>query len=170
MPILVPQETGNEIAQRIFQQSLDSSEIPSGWKMASKVPIFKKGNKTKLRNYLPVSLTAAVSKMLEYIIVAQIMDHLDEQKILHTNQHRFRAQHSYESQLLFPTDVITRNMSQGRQVDMVILDLKKAFIKSVLGKCHIIAFGIQHFNGLPCSGVNEVNRSLWMVKPLSLPK
>ena len=45
MPILEFQETASEIVPillRIFQQSLASSEIPSDWKMANIVPIFKK--------------------------------------------------------------------------------------------------------------------------------
>lgn len=45
MPILALQETVNEIApvlQSIFQQSLNESKIPSDWKKANIVPIFKK--------------------------------------------------------------------------------------------------------------------------------
>ena len=44
--------------------------------MANIVSIFKKGDRTKPGNYRPVSLAAVVSKMLEHIAVAQIMDHL----------------------------------------------------------------------------------------------
>ena len=68
MPILVLQETVNEIApvlQSLFQQSPNESKIPSDWKKANIVPIFKKGDRTKPSNYRPVSLTAVVSKMLE---------------------------------------------------------------------------------------------------------
>ena len=48
------------------------------------VPIFKKGSRFKPENYRPVSLTVVISKMLEHIIVSQIMDHLDSQNILRT--------------------------------------------------------------------------------------
>ena len=132
MPILVLQETAKEIApvlQSLFQQSLNESKIPSDWKKASIVPIFKKGDRTKPSNYRPVSLTAVVSKMLEHIVVAQIMDHLDSQNILHENQHGFRARHSCESQLLLTTDDIARSLNQSYQVDMGILDFAKAFDK-----------------------------------------
>ena len=132
MPILVLKETSNEIApilQHIFQKSLNTGEIPSDWKNANIVPIFKKGDRTKPANYRPVSLTAVVSKMLEHIVVAQIMDHLDRNNILHENQHGFRAHRSCESQLLLTTDDINRSINQGRQVDMGILDFAKAFDK-----------------------------------------
>lgn len=132
MPILALQETVNEIApvlQSIFQQSLNESKIPLDWKKANIVPIFKKGDRTKPSNYRPVSLTAVVSKMLEHIVVAQIMDHLDRYNILHENQHGFRSRRSCESQLLLTTDDITKSINQGHQVDMGILDFAKAFDK-----------------------------------------
>ena len=109
MPILVLKETSNEITpilQYIFQKSLNTGEIPSDWKKCQHCTIFKKGDRTKPANYRPVSLTAVVSKMLEHIVVAQIMDHLDRNNILHENQHRFRAHRSCESQLLLTTDDI----------------------------------------------------------------
>jgi fructose-1,6-bisphosphatase/inositol monophosphatase family enzyme len=57
---------------------------------------FKKGHRSKLSNYRPVSLTSVASKILEHIIVSQIMDHLDNQNILNENQHGFRAKRSCE--------------------------------------------------------------------------
>ena len=48
----------------IYQQSIDSGAIPSDWKNANVVPIFKKGDRTKPENYRPDSLTAVVSEMM----------------------------------------------------------------------------------------------------------
>ena len=89
----------------------------------------KKGNRCKPENYRPVSLTVVISKMLEHIIVSQIMNHLDSQNILHENQHGFRAKSSCESQLLMTTDDISKSLNSGKQVDMAILDFSKAFDK-----------------------------------------
>jgi hypothetical protein len=132
MPIITLKETVSEISpvlQSLFQQSLDTHEIPSDWKLANIVPIYKKGDRTKPSNYRPVSLTAVASKMLEHIVVSQIMNHLDHNNILHENQHGFRTGRSCETQLLLSTDDITRHMNQGYQVDMAILDFAKAFDK-----------------------------------------
>ncbi len=132
MPIKVIKETEDIIAPiltSLYQQSLDTSEIPSDWKEANIVPIYKKSDRSKPANYRPVSLTAVASKMLEHIVVSQIMDHLDNNKILNENQHGFRAKRSCETQLLMTTDDITRNMDNGTQVDMAILDFAKAFDK-----------------------------------------
>ena len=89
------------------------------------VPIFKKGSRFKPENYRPVSLTVVISKMLEHIIVSQIMVHLDSQNILHENQHGFGAKRSCESQLLMTTDDISKSMNSGNQVDMAILSRKR---------------------------------------------
>jgi len=132
MPIIALKETASEIApilQSLFQQSLDTHEVPNDWKQANIVPIFKKGDRTKPSNYRPVSLTAVASKMLEHIVVSAIMDHLDTNNILHENQHGFRTRRSCETQLLLSTDDITNLMNQGLQVDMAILDFAKAFDK-----------------------------------------
>ena len=132
IPITILKKTAiaiTPVLSFIFQQSLDTGEIPQDWKNANVVPIFKKGDRTKPENYRPVSLTAVISKMLEHIIVSQIMDHLDRQNILHENQHGFRAKRSCESQLLMTSDDIARQLNQGNQVDMAILDFSKAFDK-----------------------------------------
>ena len=94
-------------------------------KKANIVPIFKKGDRTKPTNYGPVSLTAVVSKTLEHIVVAQIMDNLDH----HEKQHGFRSRQYCESQLLLKTNDITWRMNQSHQVNMAILVFAKAFDK-----------------------------------------
>ena len=73
--------------------------------------------------------TAVVSKMLEHLVVSQIMKHLDGNNILHENQNGFRAKRLCESQLLLTTDEISKYMNQGLQLDMAILDFAKAFDK-----------------------------------------
>ena len=47
IPVFFLKETANEIAPilaQIFQSSLDQGELPSDWKTANIIPIFKKGN------------------------------------------------------------------------------------------------------------------------------
>ena len=129
IPIKVLKQFSTEhapILTSIFHQSLSSGEIPLDWKHANVVPIFKKGKRSKPENYRPVSLTVVFSKMLEHIIVSQIMDHLDSQNILHENQHGFRAKRSCESQLM-TTDDISKSLNSGKQVDMAKQDFSKAF-------------------------------------------
>ena len=132
VPVRILKETANiitPILTKIYQQSIDTGQIPEDWKHANIVPIFKKGDRSKPSNYRPVSLTSVASKILEHIIVSQIMEHLDNQNILNENQHGFRAKRSCESQLLMTTNDITKWMNNNIQVDIAILDFAKAFDK-----------------------------------------
>ena len=101
-------ETVETIPQCIFQFSLNTGVVPADWKTANVVPIFKKRDRSKPANYRPVSLTSEISKMLEHIVVSNIMRHLDSNNILNDNQNGFRRKRSCETQLLLTTDGLSK--------------------------------------------------------------
>ena len=125
-------ETAPEISPiltHIFNQSLQSGVLPSDWKEAHIVPVFKKGDKTKAENYRSISLTSIACKTLEHIVVSSIMKHLDAYSILSSCQHGFRRNHSCETQLLLLTQDLSHSYKRKKQVDMIMLDFSKAFDK-----------------------------------------
>ncbi len=100
--------------------------VPSEWSKAFVSPIYKKGEKFVASNYRPVSLTCIACKVLEHIVVSNILDHLDKYNILVDNQHGFRARRSCETQLVcFVQDLV--QSIQHSQVDIAIMDFSKAF-------------------------------------------
>ena len=62
----------------IFRKSLDEGNLPMDWKVATVIPIHKKGNKKQPGNYRPVSLTSVVGKLMESIVRDNIVDHMME--------------------------------------------------------------------------------------------
>lgn len=52
----------------IFQESVNTGQIPKVWKDARVTPLFKKGQKSDPGNYRPVSLTSIVCKCFEKIL------------------------------------------------------------------------------------------------------
>ena len=97
IPPIVLKELSNQIApilQIIFQISLTTGPVPYDWKEANVAPIFKKGDKHKPSNYRSVSLTCIALKIMEYIIVSNLMKHHEIQKIPFPLQHGFRRNHS----------------------------------------------------------------------------
>lgn len=114
---------------KLYQISLDRGLVPDDWKKANIVPVFKKGEKHMASNYRPVSLTSIACKLLEHIVHSSIMDHFDHHQVLCDEQHGFRVKRSCESQLLITIDDITRNMEEGDQTDIILLDFAKAFDK-----------------------------------------
>ena len=78
----------------LFQQSIDTGEIPKEWSLANICPLFKKSDKSLASNYRPVSLTCVPCKLLEHIVCSNIMAHLEEYELLSDRQHAFRKGHS----------------------------------------------------------------------------
>ena len=117
------------ILTRLYQYSLDNGEVPTDWKNAHIVPVFKKGEKHLPSNYRQVSLTSIVCKVLEHIVHSSVMNHFDRHKILTDNQHSFRAKISCESQLITTIQKIASTMSSKGQADVILLDFAKAFDK-----------------------------------------
>ena len=56
------------IFAHLFQQSIDSGDIPKEWTLANISPLFKKGDISLACNYRPVSLTCVPCKLLEHIV------------------------------------------------------------------------------------------------------
>ena len=115
------------ILQVIFQQSLDTGVVPSDWKQANVVAVYKKGDKNTAANYRPVSLTSISCKTLEHLVFSSIMAHVDTHKILNHFQHGFRKQHSCETQLVNTVEDLARSLEERQQLDLLILDFSKAF-------------------------------------------
>ena len=115
------------IFAHLFQQSIDSGDIPEEWTLANISPLFKKGDRSLACNYRPVSLTCVPCKLLEHIVCSNIMAHLDEHKLLSDKQHAFRKWHSCETQLATVINDWAKILDNKGQVDTFILDFEKAF-------------------------------------------
>ena len=59
----------------IYQRSLLTGEVPKDWRLASVIPIYKKGCREDLGCYRPVSLTWVSGKIMEQIVLREIMRH-----------------------------------------------------------------------------------------------
>ena len=111
----------------LFQQSLDTGEIPKEWSLANIWPLFKKCDGSLACNYRPVSLTCVPCKLLEHTVCSNIMAHLDEYKLLSDRQHAFRKGHSCETQLTTVINDWAKILDNRGQGDTFILDFEKAF-------------------------------------------
>ena len=130
----------------IFQSSVDTGSLPVDWKYVHVTPVFKQREQYDPANYRPVSLTSVCCKVLEHILTITIMDHLERNNILCSQQHEFRKKRSFKTQFLeFADELIEngiiinmivgilgkkkKNLAHGQQTDTLIMDFAKAFSK-----------------------------------------
>jgi len=94
----------NEISNRIIKLSapfiicnavLSTRIFPYRLKYAIVKLVYKKGNKQEISNYRPISLTS-FSKIIEKLIYARLLAHIDKTSILVCEQYGFRTHSSTE--------------------------------------------------------------------------
>jgi len=125
-------ELRNELAKplsELFNKSLHAGYVPTDWKRANVIPIFKKGNKQNKENYRPVSLTSIICKLLEIIIKEHITNFLDSNDLINSSQHGFMSGKSCLSNLLDFFEIVSSEVDRGNSVDVIFLDFSKAFDK-----------------------------------------
>ena len=94
----------------IMKSSFDTGIVPDNWRTANVRPIFKKGNRNKVENFRPVSLTSQIGKLFETIMCDSIVDHLEQNGLIKSSQHGFRKGESCLSNLLRFLDGVTRSL------------------------------------------------------------
>ncbi|CAB4035087.1 Hypothetical predicted protein [Paramuricea clavata] len=122
--------TANQITlslTRLFNKSLQVGVVPDEWKLANVVPVFKKGEMDRVENNRPIALLCIVSKLLERCILNHLRFSL--QNIINRCQHGFTSAKSCTTQLIQVIDTIGKLLDQGEQIDVVYLDMSKAFDK-----------------------------------------
>ena len=74
--------------------SLKAKEFPSNWKVSKVIPLLKKDDPLKPKNYRPVTILLILCKVLERIVFNQIVTCMNENEYFHQNHHGFRANHN----------------------------------------------------------------------------
>ena len=109
----------------LFNLSFNTGHIPSEWKIANIVPVHKKGDKSAIENYRPISLTCLIMKLFEKCVRNELMS-LCQDKI-HQSHHGFLPGKSCTTQLLPFVNDITLNLNNNLATDIVYFDFAKAF-------------------------------------------
>jgi hypothetical protein len=92
-------------------------------------PLFKGGERQKIANYRPVSLTSSICKIMKRIINNKMKCIIDRKDGIKSKQHGFRKGYSCQTQLLGFEEGLSAVLDRGDRVDAVFIDFKKAFDK-----------------------------------------
>ena len=91
----------------IINQTLSTGIFQSKLKTTKVIPVYKKNDKTLLKNYRPISVLPVVSKIIENVMHNQMMDYFTSNELFSSQQYGFRPNRSTELAVL---ELMDRNM------------------------------------------------------------
>jgi hypothetical protein len=111
----------------IFNSSFVQGIFPDQLKLSRIIPVFKKGSKTDLSNYRPISITSPLAKILERLMHSRIIKFVEKYNILYDFQFGFRGGYSTSLALIDVINMIHSDTYANNYVLGIFMDLKKAF-------------------------------------------
>ena len=113
----------------LFNKIYHQKSIPEQWLMAKITPVHKKGQKTDITNYRPISNLCSGSKIFEKLILHRIQELEAQYGVDFTglDQHGFKKDHSTITAALSIQSKLATALEQGKFSIMASLDLSSAF-------------------------------------------
>ena len=113
----------------IINRSFETGIVPDNMKTAKVIPIHKASDKSLLKNYRPISLLPAFSKLLEKLMYNKIISFLNSKDLFYKHQYGFRAKHSTVHPIIHLLNHCAEASSKPKSdLTMTIFcDLSKAF-------------------------------------------
>ena len=113
----------------LFNRSLSVGHFPDGFKEAFITPVVKKPglDSTDVSSYRPISNLSVLSKLLERLVVRQLMAYLSSSDLLPSLQSGFRPGHSIETAVLRVLSDVLNAVDHGDVAALILLDMSAAF-------------------------------------------
>ena len=117
------------VLTQIVNNSLASGVFPSLFKTALVKPLLKKSSLDVniLKNYRPVSNLSFLSKIIEKVVLKQLLLYLNTHDLISHSQSAYRPSHCTETALLRVTNDILSALDGGNVSVLTLLDLSAAF-------------------------------------------
>ena len=109
----------------LINQSLQSGIVPNSIKIAKIIPIYKSKNKCEVKNYRPISLLPAISKLIERVMYKRLYKFI--MKDLFNSQYGFRNKHSTINAITELVGDVVEAFDNKQYTLACFLDLSKAF-------------------------------------------
>lgn len=117
-----------KVYTKLFNNILDTGELPSSWLTGLIVPIYKnKGDACSPDNYRGISLLSCLGKMFTTMVNNRLTDYANEQKLISENQAGFRKHYSTTDQIFVLKAIIDIYKHRKKKLYCGFVDFKKAF-------------------------------------------
>ena len=129
-PVLLLRETIGAVARplaQMFTAFMSVGKLPTNWKSATVTPIFKKDPSSDPSNYRPVSQTSVYCKLMERVMVADIIAYMSQNGFITKQQHGFLRGKSTETNLLETLSDWTIAIDNKTTQTVVYVDFSKVF-------------------------------------------
>lgn len=112
----------------LFRWSFTTSTVPASFKSATVLPIWKrKGCRSQVSNYRPITLCSSIAKLQEKIVTQQLLTHCSSLFLISPSQFGFLPKRSLTTQMLLCLNDWSRHLAAKDTCYIVYLDFKKAF-------------------------------------------
>jgi hypothetical protein len=109
----------------LFNKILEDMSMPEQWYESQIILLHKKGEKSKLNSYRPLSLSPDMRKIFMKIIKNRIYDQLDRQQP--EEQAGFRRGYSTIDHIYALNQIIEKSKEYNIEIHVVFIDFRKAF-------------------------------------------
>ena len=111
----------------IFNLCVDQGVFPDLMKYSKVIPLFKSGDSKDTNNYRPVSVLPVFSKVFEKVMLNQMLNHFNTNKILHDQQYGFtKGRCTTDAGVTLLKHVFTA-WEEAKDAIGIFCDLSKAF-------------------------------------------
>ena len=111
----------------LFNKSIREGKFPNYLKKALVVPIYKRGPKSDVNNYRPISLLNVFSKIFEKIMKKFLIEFIEDNNILSPNQYGFQRGKNTLDALIHFTKNLYNQLDRSNHVLSIFVDFCKAF-------------------------------------------
>ena len=111
----------------ISNKSISTGIFPEKLKYSIMKTLFKKGGRTTPSNYRPISLLTAFSKVTEKALYNRLIDHININSLLNSQQYGFRSNLSTDNAIFNLTHENLKALNSKMTLGSIFFDLEKAF-------------------------------------------
>ena len=111
----------------IINLPIKTYTVPSIWKIAKIIPVFRSGESTKPEKHQPISILPIALKILEKAVHHNLIMFLENKNLFTDCQYGFHSKWSTKLATTVFCDTMRNEISNGKLVGCVYIDLSKVF-------------------------------------------